>query len=171
VWFSAALIILVLGGLVGSGIGALAAGSWFRYEEIRREAPYGPERAHVEALLSALNAIQTFKVLFLITDYDEDPRGESLRAGIVRLENFRNRSTLPEAKPVIDLNLGLAYLKAALIQEQNKDKDLGTKYMKSAQNLFQSLGWQDYSEETLRALARREHESWKPRPQTKESNK
>lgn len=33
---------------------------------------------------------------------------------------------------------------------------LKAKYMSAAQSLFQSLGWQDCSEETLKSMAKRE---------------
>ncbi len=43
--------------------------------------------------------------------------------------------------------------------------------MRSAQTLFQSLGWQDYSEETLRAVAKRELDKWNAQTQTREHGK
>ena len=57
-----------------------------------------------------------------------------------------------------------------MAEQQNNNEELAKKYTSSAQALFKSLGWQDYSEETLKVVAKRESEKW-GHPQTKASEK
>ncbi len=77
-----------------------------------------------------------------------------------------------EAKPVLDMNLALANVVAAIVEEQvSNNKDRETNYMGSAQSLYKSLGWRDYSEDTLRALAQRELDKWKLDSPSKERGK
>ena len=60
----------------------------------------------------------------------------------------------------MEMNLALAELVAAMAEEQRNNKDRAANDMRSAQALYRSLGWRDYSEETLRVIARRELEKW-----------
>jgi hypothetical protein len=48
------------------------------------------------------------------------------------------------------------------VEEQNDEKDLAKQHMEFAKNLFESLGWQDCSDETLAAVARRDQHKWNP---------
>jgi len=76
-----------------------------------------------------------------------------------------------QIRPVIDIYLGLAYVDASMAEEQVKNKELATKYMNSAQSLFRSLGWRDYSEEKLKMVARRELDRWNVQSQTSQDGK
>ncbi len=69
------------------------------------------------------------------------------------------------------MNLGLAHVVAAIVDEQSKNRERAASHMRSAQSLYQSLGWQDYSEDTLRAVAERELDLWRLKPQSREGTK
>lgn len=171
VWFSVALAILVLGVWVGSTLGSKVAPYWYRHQQQEQGTLYGPERAHVESVLSELAAIQMLQVYAVIAQNDKELGKQYLLNEIRDLEALRQRSDAQEIKPVIDLGVGLAYVDAAMAEEQDNNKELATKYMKSAQTLFQSLAWQDYSEDALRIAARRELDKWNAHPQIKEHRK
>ncbi|MGC2418460.1 MAG: hypothetical protein WA434_11980 [Candidatus Acidiferrales bacterium] len=69
-----------------------------------------------------------------------------------------SRNILPvmRTQPAIDFNLGVVYVQAAMAAKDDGNTALKAKYMSAAQSLFQSLGWQDCSEETLKSMAKRE---------------
>jgi hypothetical protein len=69
---------------------------------------------------------------------------------------LQSRPDAQQIRPVIDLEIALAHVDTAVAEEQDHNPEAATTHMKSAQALFQSLGWQDRSEETLRGVARRE---------------
>jgi hypothetical protein len=170
VWFSVALAILVSSGWVGSKLGARIAVSWYRYQQQKLATRGSGERAHLESMLSELDTIETLQFYAVITQNDKNLRKKYLLNDIRTLEDIR-RQDLQEIKPVIDFNLAVAYVGAAMAEEQDNNKELATKYMNSAQTLFQSLGWHGYSEETLRILAQRELNKWSAPPHTKEHRK
>ena len=125
------------------------------------------ERAHVESALSELSAVQTLQVFYAaFSAKDEELKKKHLRIHIRELDGLRKKSNTQEITPVIDLNLGLAYVYAAIAAEQDNNQEQAIQYMKSAQALFQSLGWQDYSEDTLRVVARREVDWWNRKPRS-----
>jgi len=167
VWFSVALAILVLGGWVGSKLGARAAVYWYHFEQRKVGTLNATERAHVESALSELSAVQTLQVFYAaFSAKDEELKKKHLRIHIRELDGLRKKSNTQEITPVIDLNLGLAYVYAAIAAEQDNNQEQAIQYMKSAQALFQSLGWQDYSEDTLRVVARREVDWWNRKPRS-----
>jgi hypothetical protein len=116
------------------------------------------ERADVESELSGLSAVGT--LLLYAPVNDKELRKKFLPSSISGLESLGRQSSMQPIKPVIDLNLGIAYVNAAITKEQEGNVQQSMNYMKSAQSLFYSLGWEDYSEETLRAVARRDRDRW-----------
>lgn len=170
VWFSVALVILVLGAWVGFKAGSKIA----QYQDTRQRQKqgrfHGTEWAHIESTLSDLSAIQVLHLYAVVTQNDQKLGKKYLLNEIAGLEGLRRRSG-QEIRPVIDLNLGLAYVDAAIAEEQDNNKELATRYMSSAQTLFQSLGWRDSSEETLRMVAGRELDDWNGQPQTRRNGK
>ena len=171
VWFSVALAILVLGVWVGWKLGARIAVYSYRFRQQKIGALSATQRAHVESLLSELSAVQTLQLYAAIIHNHKELGKKFLPSEIAGLEALRHRSDAQEIRPVIDLDLGLAYVDAAMAEEQDNNKELATKHMRSAQTLFQSLGWQDCSEETLRAVAKRELDKWNAQTQTREHGK
>ena len=160
VWFSIALIILVLGACAGWMLGSALA----RYSYRRHQEQQGPlsklERARVDSELAVLSAVQTemFHELFALEK--SQPPHKYLRDEIGRLENLKLRSDSPAIKSLIDLRQGLAYVRAAMADGENHDEVQAKQNMQSAQALFKSLGWLDYSDETLKAVAKRERDKW-----------
>jgi hypothetical protein len=71
----------------------------------------------------------------------------------------------------MDMNLALADVVAAIAEERRNNKDRAADDIRSAQALYRSLGWRDYSEETLKVLAQREFEKWIPNSQMSEHAK
>lgn len=166
-----ALAILVLSVWVGWKLGARIAVYSYRSRQQKIGTLRATERAHVESVLSELDAVQRFRLYVASIANDKELGKKYLAIDIGGLEDLRRKSNTQEIKPVIDLDLGVAYVITAMAEEQDNNKQAATKYTKSAQRLFQSLGWQDYSEEALRAVAKRELDRWKPQPQTKEHAK
>jgi hypothetical protein len=167
VWFSVALAIFLLSLWVGSRLGSTVARYWYRHRQQTQIKSNGPERVHLESILSALNEVQELQ-LFAATNANDKKLGEKyLLNNIGALQNIERKSDLQEIKPAIDFNIGRAYVYAAMIEEEAHSNEEASQYTKSAQTLFQSLGWRDYTEETLKTVAGRELDRWKVPPQTK----
>lgn len=161
VWFSLALAILVLSALLGGKVGERVAVYRYRSAQNRSLGNLSaPEHAHLESVLDELQAIGMFRLGILVS-----PNNEKLRPTfpdqLARFESFGKKVTTAEAKPVRDLNLALSDVVAAIVEEQSNNKERAANYMRSAQSLYQSLGWRDYSDNTLRAMAERELDKWK----------
>jgi hypothetical protein len=169
VWFSLALAILVLGVWVGWKLGARIAAYSYRSRQQKIGTLSTTQRRHIESVSSDLSAAQAVQLLYVAVAFHDKKLGkEYLSAQIAGLEARRHQSDAPEIRPVLDLDLGLAYVDAAMAEERDNNKELAAQHMKSAQALFQSLGWQDYSEETLRAVAQREIDRWSVHTQARE---
>lgn len=152
VWFSLAIAAFVLSFWLGSMLGSSVARYWYGHHQ--QEEP-------LEAELAELSAVQNLQLYASIAPQEGKPGAKVLLNEIAGLENLKRRLKEPEIKSVVDLELGLAYLHAATAEQQNDDKELAKKYMQSAQVVFKSLGWQDYSEEKLKSLAKQELDHWK----------
>ncbi len=166
VWFSLTLAILVLSALLGSKVGARVAVYRYRSAQNRSLGTLSaPEHAHLESVLNELQTIGFFQVAFLISPNDEKFK-KTLPEQLGQIDAYRKKVNTAEAKPVIDMNLALADMVAAIAEEQS-NKDRAANYMRSAQSLYQSLGWRDCSEDTLKANAQRELDKWKLDPQSR----
>lgn len=161
VWFSLALAILALSVLLG-WMAATKAVVWHYRRQQSAAALRGDERSRLESMMSDLAALQYLEVVSgFVSNHDE----------IAGLEALRQRPHSPEAASVIELQLGLAYVRAGVAAEQNNNRALAGQYLRSAQPLFQSLGWRDSSEEALKTVAKRQMQRWSPSRQTKEPRK
>lgn len=167
VWFSVALVIPVSSAWMGSKAGSKIAQHWENYQQQKQGTLRGPNWAHVESTLSELSAIQVLQLLAVATRNDKNVAKKYLLNEIGGLEELKRRPGAVEIGPVIAIYLGLAYVDAAMAEEQDNNKELATKYMNSAQTLFCSLGWRDYSEETLGFVAKRELDRWNGQAQTR----
>jgi hypothetical protein len=170
-WFSVALVILVLGAWVGSKSGSKIAQYWDTRQRQKQGTLHGPGWAQVDSVLTQLYAVQLLQFFAGIGQNDKKLGPKYLLNEIGGLEDLRRRPDAQEIRPIVDLYLGLAYVDAAMAEEQDNNRGRATKYMNSAQTLFQSLGWRDYSEETLRMVARRDLNKWKGQPQTRQDGK
>ena len=122
----------------------------------------------LEFELAELSAIQT-ELLYEVFVLEKSQTSDTnLLDEIGRLENLRRQSKSPEIKSLIDLRSGLAYVRAAMADGENNNEARAKQNMQSAQILFKSLGWLDYSNETLKVVAKREHDKW-THPEMKES--
>ncbi len=158
VWFSVAIAVLVLSLWLGSMLGSSVAHYRYGHHQQERGTLTGPEQIRVESELAELSAVQTLLLYASLAPQEGKPGDKNLLNAIEGLENLKRRSNTPEIKPVVDLELGLATVHVAMAEQQNNNEEMAKKYMQSAQLLFKSLGWQDYSEETLKAVAKRQFE-------------
>jgi hypothetical protein len=161
VWFSVALALLILGVWLGYATGPKVAKYWFLHQREKQGSFGASDRAHAESALSALNFIQTAHVFTGVSQSDKNLGKKYLLREIEGLESLRRRPDAQEIRPVTDLYLGLAYVDAAMADEQENDKESAAMHMKTAQALFQSLGWRDYSADALNAVAGLELDKWK----------
>ena len=155
VWFSLALGILVLGYLIGCYLGDGIA----IYSHRFRGGLSRTERAHLDSVLSELNTFADetgWPYIALTSDLLRMDSKKDLTGRITRLETLRQQPDALEIRPNIDLAIGLAHVEAAMAEEQDNNAEAATEHMKSAQSLFQTLGWQDWSEGALKAVAKRE---------------
>lgn len=158
VWFSVALGVLVLSLWLGSMLGSSVARYWYGHHQEERGKLSAPEQVRVESELAELSALQTLRLLASLPPKTGNSSDKNLLNAIEGFEKLRGRSKTPEINPVIDLELGLANVRGAMAERQNNNEEMAKKLMQSAQLLFKSLGWQDYSEETLKVIAEREFE-------------
>ena len=170
VWFSLALTILVLSAWLGSKLGARVAVYRYRSDQTRSLGTLSAaEHAHLESVLDELVAVGYLRLTFLVSAND-DKLKKTLPEQVGKIEIFKRKAYTTEAKPVIDMDLAFADLVSAISEEQG-NKEWAANHMKSAQSLFQSLGWRDYSELTLRAVAKRQLDRWKPNSERFENPK
>jgi hypothetical protein len=160
VWSSIALVILVLGAFAGRVLGSAVARYSYRHHQEQQGTLSRSEQVHLDSELAELNAIQMEMLYELFALEKIKPPDKVLLDEIMRLEDLDRRSNLPEIKPVIELRMGLAYVRASMTNEENHQEEQARQNMQSAQALFKSLGWLDYSDETLKAVAKGEHDGW-----------
>jgi hypothetical protein len=159
VWFSVALGILVLSFWPGRILGVRGARYWYKYQERRLGTLDASQRPHLESVLSELTTVEELQVVSeAVSKAKNQKRWPSYIDGLNRL---KQKSTTQEGRSVIDLELGIAYVMAATVEEQN-NKEVAAQYMESAQSVFQSLGWQDYSEDALTSAAKSESDRREP---------
>jgi hypothetical protein len=171
VWFSLALAILVFSAWLGSKLGARVAVYRYRSAQSRSLGTLSAsEHAHLESVLDELQSIAFLRLTFLITLNDDKPK-ITIPEQLGKIDAFRGKVNTAEAKPVMDMNLALADVVAAIAEERRNNKDRAADDIRSAQALYRSLGWRDYSEETLKVLAQRELEKWIPNSQRSEHAK
>lgn len=160
VWISLALAILLLGLWVGSTLGSAVARYWYRHHQQEQGTLPEPERALVESELSTLSAIQILQLHAILPPKEKEPQEKYLLKEIEGLEYLKGRSNTQEIASLVDLDLGLAYVDAAMVEEKDNDQQSAKKHIQLAQAIFKSLGWQDYSEETLKVVVRRKLEKF-----------
>jgi len=148
VWFSIAIILLILNFWVGTMIGSVVARHLYGHPQVV-ERFSGSERTRVQAELLDVDLAQAVQLASKVP-----AREESLLKEIATLETIRRAPSAKDIEFPIDLVLGIAYVQASMTEEQS-NMELARKNMESAQALFKSLGWRDYSEETLKTVANR----------------
>ncbi len=161
VWFSVARVIFGL-----SVWGGFRAGSGFaRCQYFRRqraiEKTYSPGRRLLESEQIEFRSLEYAQFLIRSTQMDTKVERQYLLAVIPALEKHAQQPGNETIKQVIEFNLGLVYVEAALAEEKDGNKDPAESDMKSAQSIFQSLGWKDYSEDALRVFAQNQLDQWK----------
>jgi hypothetical protein len=161
VWFSVALVIFGLSVWGGFHAGSGLARYRYRRNQQELQKSYSPERLRLESESIELRSLEYMQVLVKTTQHNRKVEKEYVLAAIPAVEKHAQESTDGRIRPVIEFNLGLLYLEAAIAEQADGNKDLAEKDMKSAKAIFQSLGWKDYSEETLRAFAQSQLNQWK----------
>jgi len=137
VWFSLALAILALSTWSGWKLGERIAVNWYHHQQQK----LGSEQRRFESMLSVLDDLQTMEIFasaLAASSGKELELGEYLRAEITELERLKGRPDYREIKPILEMQLGLAYVNAAMAEEQSGHKDRADSDMKSAQALFQT---------------------------------
>jgi hypothetical protein len=165
VWFSVALVIMGLSAWVGSKLGARVAA--YRYRSAQHQTMgslTASEHAHLESVLDELNTIGMYRTILLVTTND-DKLKTGLLERIGKFEDFGRHLNTTEARPVFDSDLALVSVVAAIADEQGNNMESAARHMRSAQSLFQSLGWKDYSDATIRLFAQTELDQWRLKPQ------
>jgi hypothetical protein len=164
-----ALAIFLFSLWLGSHLGSSAALYWYRHKQREKMTLHEPEHVHFESVLSELGAVQNLQIFSAITAHDKELGKKYLLDDIGFLEGIKRKSDLQEIEPAIDFNLGRAFVYLAMAETNNGEQ--ATQHMKTAQTLFQSLGWTDYTEGRLRTLAVHELDKWNPLPPTMEQRK
>jgi hypothetical protein len=161
VWFSVALGILVLSFWPGRILGVRAARYWYQHQERRLGTLDGSQRPHSESVLAELTTVEELRV---VSDAISVVGAKNQRwpRYIHGLNSLKQKSVTQEGRSVIDLELGIAYVMAATVEEQDNNKDVAAQYMDSARSVFQSLGWQGYSDEALTSAAKSESDRREP---------
>jgi hypothetical protein len=171
VWFGVALVILGLSAWGGYYAGSALAR--YRYQRKRNavEKSYSPERVFLESELVEFRSLEFVQVFVKSTQGNTKVEKQYLQAAIAGIEKQAKKSHDEKIKPVIEFNLGLVYIEEALAEQKDGNQELAEKDIKSAQAIFQSLGWKDYSEEALRVFARNQLDQSHENPPEKSSGK
>jgi hypothetical protein len=167
-WVSAALAIVVVSGWIGAMLGAPIARYWYRNHPFEQGTLSRSENAHIMTVLSELEALQLvrFYARFHTNGTNADERYSHEIAGIAYL---RQHTKAPEIDSVLALDLAFAEVDAAVEHEHDGHTILAAAEMSSAVQIFQSLGWKDCSEETLKAAATRDSSKWFGHADTQET--
>jgi hypothetical protein len=160
VYFSVALAILCLGWWAGWKIGERVAAARARRQ--MAAIVKTPEKVHLQSELSDLADVEGLRLFTSTFAQDKVLRNEYFPKSIEAFQRLRQRPRAPELQPVIDFNFGIVYVQAAMAAESDGDTTLKAKYIKAARSLFQSLGWQDCSEENLKSITKHEPLSLNP---------
>ena len=168
VWFSLALLILILSSWLGYEAGVGIAHVRNRAKLRTMGSLSASERTHIQAVLSALDAMQELRFLTLfgtkfLTSFGTEKVRSLLLFQIGKLEALRARPEIQDVRPAADLDLGVFYTQLAMVEERANNSSEAREHMELAQSLFRSLGWQDCSEGTLKAVAQREFDKWAPK--------
>jgi hypothetical protein len=160
VWFSVALVLLGLSAWAGAAAGPKIALYWYHHKEQALQKSYSPERARLELELSQMRDIEVSQIYQIGARSDKKIWKPYLSNKIDTLRKSIAQSHTDDIRSVLEFYLGLAYVDAAVLADDDNDKDLAAKEMKSAEALIQSLGWKDHSEETLKVAAQTELDKW-----------
>ena len=165
VWFSLALVIFALSAWAGSKIGTKVAVYRYRSDQKKSAGALGAsEHAYIESLLDDLETVGIWRLPFILSP-ENDKLKQALPEQLANAAKIRQDLKSPQVKAVFDLNLAFAYVIASMDEEQMNNKEQAAEYMKSAQPLFESLGWQGYSEDAIRVTVNRDLRRWNPDPQ------
>ena len=168
VYFSLALAILALSIWAGWKLGGRAAAYRYRFQQRKLETS-SPEQSSLESTLAELGDVERLRVMAAVSTFDPKLAKKILPLEAGSMEAIRKKSANQVVQPLIDLNLGFVYVYSAIAEEQSGDEELAAKHMRSAQSIFQLLGWQDYSAETVKAAARLSLDPGSPHLQTQEA--
>ncbi len=156
-WSGVALLTLILSLWLGYKGGTGIAHARNSAQQRTMGSLSAAERAHLKAVLQALSRVQTLR---FAAAHDLEKLRSNLLFEIENLENLRAQPDMQGVRPVVDLYLGIAYANLAILEERANNTSRAREYIQLAQEVFRSLGWQDYSEEALRAVAQREIDKW-----------
>ena len=157
VWFSVAILILILGGCLGyaGGIGVAHIGDYV--QQRARGSLNAATQHHLRTVMSQLREMQ-FMEMFgaALATKTAAVSPPDIRA----LEKLRGKKELQDIRPVVDLRLGIAYVKWALSEEATNSRAGASEHLAMARSLFGSLGWKDCSDETMKQVVRKELDRW-----------
>jgi hypothetical protein len=156
VFKKAALFVLMF--LVGAGFGLYAG--WkpsSRRERLREgrpfENPAGREFLKTYDLMARVRSLGVGSTLRL-RDPKYGPEGsrEYLNLILDTAQQGKKQVTDPAALTLIDVEIGLTYVRLAMVEEASGNPPASQTWMLKAQNTLKQAGWKDYSEAHLKTL-------------------
>jgi hypothetical protein len=161
VWFGVALALLTSGLWSGWKIGKVLAIEWYARHRWS-EAPVSQgERAEFAAELSTLSRIEVSDALAHLGACDAARHRRAITYQVKELQELRTRSDQAMFNDVISLNLGLAYIEASMLEEGDKNESRADESIKSAEGIFQRLGWKVFDPDTLKSADLHESKTWR----------
>lgn len=157
-----ALGILVLSFWPGRILGVRAARYWYQHQERRLGTLDASQRPDLESVLAELTTVEELRVVSDAVSAMGAKNQKRWPRYIGGLNRLKQKSRTQEGRSVIDLELGIAYVMASTVEEEDNNKDVAAQYMESARSVFQSLGWQGYSDDALTSAAKRESDRREP---------
>jgi hypothetical protein len=157
VWVSLALVVLLLCFWLGDKAGVRVA---YARISAQRQTMGSLTPAEHARLSPQLMAFTTIAWLRFADASDTEKLRRTLAFEVSELEKLMHKPEMQDLDSVVKLNLGVAYVKLAIVEARANDASGSQGHVRLAQDLFRSLGWQDYSEETLKVVAQKELDRW-----------
>jgi len=158
VWFSVALVLLIAGFAVGWLFGERVDYFWYLHERHRLSTLPKVEQAQADWMITALGKVAEMR-LRASPVAEPNLQDQARRGQIDALNHMRQIGELAEIKPILDLSVARAEV---LLAEKSSDPQQAAQARETARALIQSLGWEDSSDDALRAIAAREANFWNP---------
>jgi hypothetical protein len=157
VWFSLAILFFAFSLWLGYGAGSGMVQARNQPNLRSKSSPDGRGEAQIDTMSFALSKIYTLR--FARSLGTQSPN-DNLNYEISALRDMEVQPGTTALKSMIDLNIAIALLKMAKLEQQAGDPVKAHQNIESAKDLLRSLGWQDCSEETLNTVVRKEEARW-----------
>jgi hypothetical protein len=115
-------------------------------------------KQQLDATLPALTKVYALR--FNGAHEEEKLNGSNLYFEIDQLKALEAQPNTKAISSVVELHLAIASIGVSALEQRANDTTKARASMESAKALLRSLGWQDCSEETLRAVKQKEIDRW-----------